>query len=165
MDSNEVMLFGEHFRIQKDERLDAGVEVDRAGRCLRIAPSLASDTYFRAWQREFAKTVLSKRTRELSEKHGLQFGCLFVRSQLTKWGSCSARRNISLNWRLVRAPERAIDYVILHELLHTKLMNHNQTFWVDLHALCPWAKEAITWLNAHQPEGSDVDRSGKKSFA
>jgi predicted metal-dependent hydrolase len=152
LDSNEVMLFGEHFRIQKDERLDGGVEVDRAGRCLRVAHAFACDTSFRAWQREFAKTVLSKRTSELSEKHGLQFGRLFVRSQLTKWGSCSARRNISLNWRLVRAPERVIDYVILHELLHTKVMNHSQTFWAHLHALCPWAKGAITWLNAHQPE-------------
>lgn len=152
MASNEVMFFGEPFRIETDERLNAGVEVDRTGRRLRVAHSLASDTYLRAWQRKFAKAYLSKRTSELSEKHGLKYGRLFVLSQRTKWGGCSAKRNISLNWHLITAPERVIDYVILHELLHTKAMNHSQTFWVHLNALCPWAKEAVAWLNANQPD-------------
>jgi predicted metal-dependent hydrolase len=150
--NNEVMLLGEPFRIETDERLNAEAEVDRAGRRLRVAQAFVSDTYLREWQREFAKTFLLKRTRELSEKHGLKFGRLFVRSQRTKWGSCSAKQNISLNWRLISAPELVIDYVIFHELLHTKMMNHSQTFWVHLHALCPWAKEAVAWLNTHQPE-------------
>jgi predicted metal-dependent hydrolase len=152
LESNEVMLFGEPFRIETDERLDAGVEVDRLGRRVRLAHAFASNSYLRAWQREFAKAFLSRRTGELSERHGLKFGRLFVRSQRTKWGSCSAKRNISLNWRLISAPEGVIDYVILHELLHTKVPNHSQTFWVHLRALCPWAKEAVAWLNAHQFE-------------
>lgn len=147
--NNEVMLFGESFRIETDERLDAGVEVDRAGRRLRVADAFASETSLLVWQRDFARAHLSKRTSELSEKHGLKFGRLFVRSQRTKWGSCSAKQNISLNWRLISAPEQVIDYVILHELLHTKVMNHSQTFWVHLRALCPWTTEAIVWLNAH----------------
>ena len=149
---NEVMFFGQPFRIETDDRLNAGVEVDRAGRLFRVARSLSSEENFRDWLRVFAKTFLSKRTSELSEKHGRKFGRLFVRSQLTKWGGCSAKRNISLNWRLISAPKRVIDYVILHELLHTKVMNHNQTFRVHLRALCPWTSEAIAWLNAHQPE-------------
>jgi predicted metal-dependent hydrolase len=149
--SNEIMLFGELFRVEIKERLDTGVEVDRVGRRLRVARASASNTYIQAWQRKFARAFLLKRTREFSEKHRIEFGRLFVRSQRTKWGGCSAKGNISLNWRLISVPERVIDYVILHELLHTKVMNHSQTFWVHLRALCPWAKEAITWLNANQP--------------
>jgi predicted metal-dependent hydrolase len=149
---DEVMLFGERLRIEVDGCLDAGFQIDRARRTLRVAHAFASNKYLRRWQREFAKTFLSQRTKELSEKHGLKFGRLFVRSQRTKWGNCSVKRNISLNWRLICAPERVIDYLILHELLHTKIMNHSQTFWIHLHVLCPSAKEAIAWLNAHQPE-------------
>ena len=148
---NEMMLFGEPFCIETDERVETGVEVDYVGRRLRVANDFASGTKLGAWQREFAKTFLSKRTSELSEKHGLRFGRLVVRSQRTKWGSCSANRNISLNWRLISTPERVIDYVILHELLHTKAMNHSQRFWVHLHALYPGVKQAVAWLNAHQP--------------
>ena len=149
--SNEVMLFGEGFRIETDIRVDGGVEVDRADRRVRLAHAFSSDTHFRIWQRGFARTFLSKRTIELSEKHHLPFGRLFVRSQQTKWGGCSTRHNISLNWRLISAPESVIDYVILHELVHTKVMNHSQRFWVYLRALCPQVKEAITWLSANQP--------------
>lgn len=149
--SNEVMLFGEGFRIETDMRVDGGVEVDRADRRLRLARAFPSDTHLRTWQRGFARTFLSKRTIELSEKHHLPFGRLFVRSQQTKWGGCSTRCNISLNWRLISAPESVIDYVILHELVHTKVMNHSQRFWVYLRALCPQVTEAITWLSANQP--------------
>ena len=60
-------------------------------------------------------------------------------------------RNISLNWRLILAPEYVIDYVILHELLHTQVLNHSRRFWVLLKALCPHCDKAIGWLNANPP--------------
>src|SRR5262245_3457979 len=161
---NEVMLFGELFRIKIDERLHAGVEIDRSGRQVRVARAFASELDLRSWQRALAKTFLSSRTTELSEKYGLKFGRLFVRSQRTKLRNCSAKRNISLNWRLISAPEKVIDYVILHELLHTKVMNHSQTFWVHLHAICPWAKDAVAWLNSHQTE-LDLNRNSLKPDA
>jgi predicted metal-dependent hydrolase len=161
---NEVVLFGEVFRIEIDERLHVGVKVDRRARRVRVAHLSASDSDLRGWQRGFAKAFLTTRTSELSEKHELKFGRLFVRSQRTKWGSCSVKRNISLNWRLIGAPERVIDYVILHELLHTKVMNHSQTFWVHLRAICPWAEEAVAWLNSHQPE-LDLNRNSLKPDA
>jgi hypothetical protein len=150
--SNEVLLFGEPFRIEVDEGLEKAIEIDIEDRRLRVADACSSETHIGAWQQEFAKTFLSNRTRQLSEKHGLKFGRLFLRSQRTKWGNCSAKRNISLNWRLISAPERGIDYVILQELLHTKTMNHSQSFWVHLNAFCPWVKEAVAWLSVNQPE-------------
>jgi predicted metal-dependent hydrolase len=149
---NEVMLFGEPFKVEIDESIAGGIEIDLANRRLRLTQASASEPNLQEWQRSFAKAFLSKRISELSKKHGLNFYRLFIRSQLTKWGSCSAKQNISLNWKLISAPKRVIDYVILHELLHTKAMNHNQLFWVHLRALCPWAKDAVEWLNSHQPE-------------
>jgi predicted metal-dependent hydrolase len=149
---NEVMLFGEPFRIEVDEHIAGGVDVDRVGRRLRITPAIAPENSLRMWLRKFAKSFLSDRLNKLSKEHGLKYGRLFVRSQRTKWGGCSTKQNLSLNWRLISAPEHVIDYVILHELLHTKILNHSQTFWVHLNSICPWVKDAVAWLNGHPPE-------------
>jgi predicted metal-dependent hydrolase len=60
-------------------------------------------------------------------------------------------RNISLNWQLIHAPKLVIDYVILHELLHTQIPNHTQRFWVHLAAKAPQFRQAIQWLNVNKP--------------
>jgi predicted metal-dependent hydrolase len=60
-------------------------------------------------------------------------------------------RKISLNWQLIHAPKLVIDYVILHELLHTQIPNHTQRFWVHLAAKAPQFRQAIQWLNVNKP--------------
>jgi predicted metal-dependent hydrolase len=72
-------------------------------------------------------------------------------NQKTVWGNCSKKQNISLNWQLIHAPHFVIDYVILHELLHTRYMSHNQAFWRSMLRLCERYKDAIKWLNANRP--------------
>ncbi|MFC2051983.1 M48 family metallopeptidase [Chloroflexota bacterium] len=60
------------------------------------------------------------------------FNRVFIRSQKTRWGSCSKNNNISLNVKLVLLPEDLVDYVILHELVHTRIHNHSKSFWEEL---------------------------------
>jgi predicted metal-dependent hydrolase len=93
---------------------------------------------------------LTKRTAVLARKHGFTFGRIFVRAQRNQWGNCSASCNVSLNWRLVMAPRYVSDYLILHELMHTRIMNHTHRFWVHLKAICPGLKDAISWLEANR---------------
>ena len=64
--------------------------------------------------------------------------------------NCSTNGNISLNWRLVTAPRYVADHLILHELLHTRIMNHTHRFWVHLKAICPDHKNAIAWLQSNR---------------
>jgi predicted metal-dependent hydrolase len=68
---------------------------------------------------------------------------------MTKWGNCSAKKNISLNWRLVRAPQNVVDYVILHELLHTEIMNHSQQFWIRMRSIVSDYQTALAWLEKY----------------
>jgi len=79
-----------------------------------------------------AAEKLRKRTKDLAERHGLEFSKVTIRSQKTRWGSCSAGNNISLNVKLNRLPDRLIDYVILHELIHTRIKSHKKAFWAEL---------------------------------
>jgi len=79
-----------------------------------------------------AKRKLSRRLNYLSVKYGFTYNRVFIRNQRTRWGSCSHNDNISLNVKLVRLPDELIDYVILHELVHTRFKNHSNQFWDEL---------------------------------
>jgi predicted metal-dependent hydrolase len=74
-----------------------------------------------------------------------------VRSQKTRWGSCSFNNNISLNVKLTRLPQELIDYVILHELAHTRIKNHGREFWKMLDGLIGDAKKLDRRLREYQP--------------
>jgi predicted metal-dependent hydrolase len=79
-----------------------------------------------------AKIILSRRLNYLSEKYGFTYNRVFIRNQRTRWGSCSHKDNISLNVKLIGLPDELIDYVILHELVHTRFKNHSKQFWDEL---------------------------------
>ena len=82
-----------------------------------------------AWYRREARRHLNGRVAALAERTGLHPTGLAIRGQRTRWGSCSSTGRLNLNWRLLFAPSRAVDYVVLHELCHLRHMNHSADFW------------------------------------
>jgi predicted metal-dependent hydrolase len=99
--------------------------------------------------REVARRELPPRTRELADEHGLRVRRVTVRDQRTRWGSCSSSGAISLNWRLVQCPAHVRDYVILHELMHLRHLDHSERFWKRVEAACPDYLRAEAWLKTH----------------
>lgn len=91
--------------------------------------------------RQEAVRLLTSRTEELARQHGFDFNRLTIRNQKTRWGSCSASNNISLNMKLLLLPAQLRDYVILHELVHTRVKNHGERFWKELILVEPKARE------------------------
>ena len=79
-----------------------------------------------------ASKKLTSRLKQMAEKHGFTYNKVAIRNQKTRWGSCSHKNNISLNMKLVMLPDELVDYVILHELVHTKIHNHSKRFWGEL---------------------------------
>jgi predicted metal-dependent hydrolase len=96
--------------------------------------------------REVARATLPPRLHELAAQHGLCVGAVSIRSQRSRWGSCSRSGNIALNFRLVQMPPPVRDYVLLHELMHIKQQNHSRRFWRLVEAVCPDFREAERWL-------------------
>jgi predicted metal-dependent hydrolase len=84
-----------------------------------------------------------------AQLHGLTVRRVTVRNQRSRWGSCSRRGVISLNWRILQAPEFVRDYLILHELMHLREMNHSPGFWAQVASVCPDYKVADRWLTQH----------------
>jgi len=100
-------------------------------------------------RREARKRIV-KRLNELSEEHGFTYNKVFVKSQKTRWGSCSEKNNINLNVNLILLPDELIDYAILHELVHICVKDHSKRFWEELNKYVPDAKEFDRELNNHK---------------
>jgi predicted metal-dependent hydrolase len=93
-----------------------------------------------------AKIELTARAWELSAVTGVEVKQVVVRNQRSRWGSCSANGTISLNWRLVQTPEFVRDYIVYHELMHLREMNHSARFWARVEEVCPDWPEAEQWI-------------------
>jgi predicted metal-dependent hydrolase len=112
----------------------------RAGQPERMAPI----------NRTVARRVLVDRLAELAGRHGFGYNRVYVRNQKTRWGSCSAQNNINLNVNLIRLPEALRDYVILHELVHTRIKNHGLRFWEELERHVPDCRQVDKQLNRYE---------------
>lgn len=83
---------------------------------------------------------------------GVSYGRIRIGAQRTLWGSCSSRRTLSFNWRLVLAPREVVDYVVVHELCHLRVPNHSPAFWTLLEQHRPGWRDQRAWLRLHGPE-------------
>ena len=93
---------------------------------------------------------LEKRLYELAQKYDFKYNKLSIRSQKTRWGSCSSKNNISLNMKLLHLPDNLIDYILLHELVHTRVKNHSINFWNELETVVPNARNVDRQLREYQ---------------
>jgi hypothetical protein len=106
---------------------------------------------FKKWYQQQARTVLTRRVQAIAKQNGLSYKKIRITSARTRWGSCSTRGSINFSWRLVLAPEDVIDYVIVHELVHTKIHNHSREFWNQVALIMPDFALKRKWLkiNGH----------------
>ncbi len=97
-----------------------------------------------------ARASLVERMGLLASFHGYKYNRVFVRNQRTLWGSCSARNNINLNLKLAVLPGELADYVMVHELVHTRIKNHGPRFWAELERRVPGAKRLDAELKGYR---------------
>ena len=142
----EILFRGERVRLQTGREGETNLVrfADQSVRVTESAGDLRPITERHLWR--FAAHELPPRVHELAALHGFHLTRVCVRNQRSRWGSCSRRGTISLNWRLVQAPPSVRDYLILHELAHLREMNHSHRFWREVERLCPGFAEAERWL-------------------
>ena len=100
----------------------------------------------KSWYKKRFIEVALPRLSYFSKKYNLKVNQVRVKEQKTLWGSCSSKNNINLNYLLIMAPIKVIDYVIVHELVHTIHKNHSTKFWQKVETIMPTYKEARYWL-------------------
>ena len=133
-------------------KLEAGMagqhNVIRFGSEAVLAPDVAADLRPRIQKHlwRLAASELPPRVFAYATRHQLTVRRVTVRNQRSRWGSCSRRGTISLNWRLIQSPPFVRDYLILHELMHLRQMNHSVRFWREVERVCPDYGQAEQWL-------------------
>ncbi len=102
--------------------------------------------------RQEAKLLFPRRAARFAPLLGVDFGRVTVRGQHSRWGSCSAKGNLSFNYLLLLAPPEVLDYVVVHELCHRKEMNHSKRFWALVGSQIPDWQARRAWLREHGQE-------------
>lgn len=146
---NELLLLGNRYSYYYSTQYVNKVAVNHESRTIQARRDLLDTAIQEKWLKGIASKYIHERTKELSEALLLPFNKLYIRSQKRKWGNCSADKNISINWRIIKAPAFVIDYVITHELCHTVIMKHTVKFETLLNSHCPDYKQAQAWLEKY----------------
>jgi len=132
--------------------------VERSGGDIRVFGSPEHlPRRLRDWLKMEARKAISPRSLEKAARIDRQIRHISIRDQRSRWGSCSAERRLSFNWRLILAPDPVLDYVVGHEVAHMVEMNHSKNFWRTVDQLTAHARFGRRWLKA---EGNGLYRYG-----
>ena len=125
------------------------------------------------YYKKCALVIVQKKVKEFAQKMGLQYNQVMItgqkkqsvlrrprlsyqnieiKNQLTLWGSCNRKHNLKFDWKLAMLPMEIIEYIIVHELTHLKVMNHSSMFWNEMEKVMPEYKECRAWLEKHGKE-------------
>ena len=154
--SGMIFLEGKPVRLdfRKDPKLKTRLRVEEIPGCLRIrTPKTGregAEAALESFLRKKAAQLITGRVTIKAGEMGLNPGQVTIRSQKTRWGSCSSRGTLSFNWRLVMVPLDVLDYVVIHELIHIGEHNHSKRFWEKVAALEPRYKDHRRWLKENQ---------------
>ncbi|WP_396433645.1 M48 family metallopeptidase [Limnohabitans sp.] len=147
--SGESALYlGREYRITLTDASDARVVFDRAF-VIPQGDRLQTRQAFRDWYQAQAQEVILPRVQRLAFELGVDLAEAVIVDDRLRWGSCTAKNNVRLNWRLIKAPMSVIDYVIVHELAHLLENNHTPAFWNIVRAKVPGAEKSKAWLKEH----------------
>jgi len=149
-----VPYLGRDLALCKREDHRGAGSVTLEGTTLSVSPGLFKngilELALEQWYRTEAARLINERADKLSSQMGNSYKRIVIRGQKTRWGSCSYKKNLSFNWKLIMAPEPVIDYVIIHELTHLKEMNHSKRFWELVAQYCPEWRDYKKWLKQHE---------------
>ena len=154
--AGDMLFRGEQtrVRVERDPRRRAANRVFFERGTIRILSGSKTPPArtLESWLRRQARTeverhlaIVTKRLRRSPRK-------LYLMGQRTKWGNCSAKQNLSFNWRLILAPDFVLRYLVTHEAAHLAVPDHSHRFWLTVQSLCPEMERAKQWLSANSQE-------------
>ena len=148
---DEILYLGEIYTFQRLPGLRSRVAIKDEGKIIYSGRNLLADGALGAWYRQEAKRVIMERLEHFAKTYKFTYNKVFIRNQKTLWGSCSSKRNLSFNWRLIQTPLDIIDYIVVHELVHTKILQHTKAYWERVASLYPQYRQARVWLKNFYP--------------
>ena len=145
-DQNNLLYLGEYFPIKKNIKSLKKVSFNGEKFITNLENQAQLSNALKIWYKDKFKELAIPRLNYFVDKYDLTVNQVRLKRQKTLWGSCSSRNNINLNFLLIMAPLKVIDYVIIHELVHTIHKNHSANFWSAVEDIMPNYKDPKNWL-------------------
>jgi len=145
----ELLYRGSVYRFVHRKRLGETVLLYEHRRTIESGENLLDPAIQQQWYINEAERLVRRRTRQLAERFGFHYRNVTIGDYTSAWGYCSHDGVITFDWRIVKVPPFVMDYLVLHELLHTKIPHHGPRFWRRLSQLCPDYRHAVEWLTTY----------------
>lgn len=144
------LYLGRSYKLTIVDNQDVPLKFDRGFYLLRDALPKAREVFIE-WYKEKAYEKISERVEKYAKDGGFKYKKINITNADKRWGSCSPNGILNFSWRLVMAPLSVIDYVVIHELVHTEEKNHSKNFWIKVKVLMPNFEKYADWLkrNGH----------------
>jgi predicted metal-dependent hydrolase len=143
-------------RVVKPASMKGANRIEWDGSTIEVRQSRTSRTpvtkSLENWLRKQVRADIEAHLAKVSKRLGRAPNQVYVMAQRTKWGNCSALRNLSFNWRLILAPEYVLRYLVTHEAVHLAVPDHSAKFWLTVQSLCSEMEKAKAWLRANDRE-------------
>lgn len=154
-DLDSVLFHGQSYGVIYSAAKD---DIDHDKQTMQVRASRAAAARLRVW-RNCAAADLRQRLESEAERLAVTANKVSIRDQKSRWGSCSSKGNISLNWRVALMPLDVGNYIIAHEFGHLRHMNHSAQFWAEVERLCPNYQTAERWIKQQGSALMMVQRS------
>ena len=148
VNGESALYLGRQYQLEIVQHGGSEIQLDRRF----LIPASATGKrkgVLRGWYVKKANEKILPRVESLAHELGVKYGRARITDSRYRWGSCTAKDNVNLNWRLIKAPMHVIDYVIVHELAHLLEANHTSRFWNIVRTQSPKMAAARLWLKDH----------------
>jgi predicted metal-dependent hydrolase len=145
-----VFYLGEKYPVTTVEGQDSPLLFDSGVKISAVYAERAS-VIVKSWLFQRAEETLIPRAAELAARFGLSLARVRVGDAGKRWGSCSGKKSVNLNWRLVMTPPKIADYIIIHELAHLRELNHSPAYWRIVASMDPDYGVSERWLRKNSP--------------
>ena len=149
LSDDEIFLLGEKYKLNADNNSNC-IYTDFKEKSISGCTDILKDkNKLKQYYKNLAKNYITSFADRICEKHNIKINKIYIRDQKTSWGTCSTKKNLSFNFRLILCPEPVIKYLVYHEISHLFYMNHSKNFWAQVEAFYPDYKPQKKWLNTH----------------
>lgn len=146
VNGESALYLGRQYRIELVEHGSGEIQFDQRF-VIPLVLARRKKSAMRDWYIVRAEEKILPRVKRHASQLGVEYRAAKIVDNRYRWGSCTVRDNVNLNWRLIKAPMFVIDYVIVHELAHLIEANHTPRFWNIVRTKIPKMEKARTWLS------------------
>ena len=141
-----LMVLGRSYKIHLVDTPKVAYDNEKL---ILYVPMKNSKTQLVKWLKDNAKRIFTRVAEDTAKRMGVTYQSVGVNSARSRWGSCSGENSIHFTFRLLYAPKEVVEYVIVHELAHTKHHDHSKAFWMEVEKFVPDWKDKRAWLKRH----------------